>query len=335
MGNKNSNKKGKQEVKIETNTTSILYPIATPSDEQCVDIQTKTNSISNTIATQSSGNQNSASNYQGLVVIDRVTFTKIVYFWFHISLNSKSMYQINLDDIIGCCYDFYSFTGILLKYYYIHEQEDESSLRPIANNFDDDSIVHKGIPDDDSIIDIQQPKASQDSYLYIIHSNGNVYFIKYCDHLEDIITNNVDCKELNEYIDDTYLVKDKRLSSKQYEKLLSILSDLQINIKYSDSSSGGSVGWFKSSTWIITHCGKQIAESYSHRVKQYKEINEINCDELMIFMKEDMVIDVETISDVFKYPIQDTNGYGYRDRDYLGIDTPKNMLIIEDRIDYS
>eukprot|EP01084_Bolivina_argentea_P157479 274429_1 len=61
-----------------------------------------------------------------VVVIDQTTFIKIVYFWFHLSFNSNSMHQINIDDIINVCYNFYaSVSGILLKYYYTHQSGDE------------------------------------------------------------------------------------------------------------------------------------------------------------------------------------------------------------------
>ena len=271
--------------------------------------------------TQFSGNQNCAPNYyqssavtDAVTIIDKETFAKIVYFWFHTSFNSNSKHQISIDDIINCCYNFYSsLNGILLKYYYLRESQEE---------------MHGLMDNDNEMI-------SKDSYLWIIHSNKNVYFIKDCHHLENIIADDKYCHEMNEYIDDKYLVKHETLSSKKYKKLVSILNALQINIKYCDAEGGG-YGWWSSTKWIISHCGKHIAENHGHHVKKYKELNEINCDELMRFMKDDMKIDVRAISDVIKYPILDT-GYrlSYADREETFIDNDKNILVIEDSMEYS
>ena len=105
---------------------------------------------------------------------------------------------------------------------------------------------------------------------------------------------------------------------------MQILIDLQINIRYRDYESGG-MGWWDDKTYIISHCGKQIAEEYGYDIKCYKELNEIDCGELMRFMGKEMQIDVDAISYVTKSPIQDRPRYNDGE---TSINNTRNLLEI-------
>ena len=63
--------------------------------------------------------------------------------------------------------------------------------------------------------------------MWLIHSNGNVYHVKDCHDCQDMtdITS-----IMNKHINEINLRKDKRLSLKEYYKLISILLKLQINV---------------------------------------------------------------------------------------------------------
>ena len=196
-------------------------------------------------------------------------FIKIVYSWFHSSFLKNSVrHQMNIDDLINVCYKYHAtFTGIVLAYYHIGEHGWKNMALNTAENVSD---------------------------LWLIHSDNNVYRIMDCHDPPPVILNDINSDQITKYTHEKYLKKSKMLSNKQNAKLLQIIINLQINMRYKYRELGG-FGWRNNNTYLIGHCGKQIAQEYGYNVQEYETWTEINCDELMRFMDEEMQIDVKSI----------------------------------------
>ena len=198
----------------------------------------------------------------GIGIIDRDTFNRILYFWFLTLFNMQQTTNMNIDDIlIKLAYKYYfSVDTLLLKFYHYHVDD----------------------PEDDEL--------SETSYLWLIHSNGNVYHIKDCHGIEDTIKSSSMDNEMNEI----YLQKDKTLSLEQCDKLISILLELQINARRTtflrEYFSGGDVEQILD---MIIHSGKEIAETHGVALKQYQNVEEINFDPLIDFLRNELNIDTK------------------------------------------
>ena len=197
-----------------------------------------------------------------LGIIDMDTFKKILYFWFLTVCNTQQATNMNIDDIlIKLAYNYYFWVNtVLLKYY--HYDLYHLDYGKSGDEFDR-------------------------SYLWLIHSNGNVYYIKRCHGLQNTIKTSSMDKEMNE----RYLQNHRKLSSKQCEKLISILLDLQINVRRTCDVSGDRSG----EQDMIIHSGKELAEIYGVASKQYQRVDEINFDPLINFFKNELNIDTEII----------------------------------------
>ena len=92
-----------------------------------------------------------------------------------------------------------------------------------------------------------------------------------------------------DYTNVRYLQKDKTLSSKQCDKLISILSELQINGIAEDNVTNisGDDEDIEENCNIMMHAGKELAPIYGVAVKQYKSWKEINFGALIDFLKNE------------------------------------------------
>ena len=132
-------------------------------------------------------------------IVEWVTFTKIVYFWFRTTSHSKLVNRINIEDIIEVMYKYYHIK-ILLKYY-----ESGSNQLYIYT------------------------RRSSSSYnrLWFIESNGNIYYVKNCPDLTYKILDKDDNWIINKYAVDKYL-HSVYLSQEKCQRLIEILKIIKI-----------------------------------------------------------------------------------------------------------
>ena len=190
--------------------------------------------------------------------IENATFIKIVYFWFRTTISSKLVNRINIDDIIQFMYNYYHIE-ILLRYY---------DYKASGSQFQRDF---------------------QSSCLWLVESNGKIYFVDNCHDLRRTMEIN-DNSDTDEYAVDKYL-HSEYLSQKQCQRLIEILVDLQISLQYNYSEC------VEASVFnhriVVSHIGKQICLPKQH--KNYEDEAEINTEPLMEFMSDVIGISTSTL----------------------------------------
>lgn len=302
MGNKNSKRKKRTEFEDKIDPAPTHKIVSNPVDTINPTV------VANIANNDTNGNiDDTAATDIGIV--DKDKFKKIVYFWFLTTLETTQAMNMDIDDLlINLAYNYYFYVDMVLLRYYHYDHS--------WNEFD--SRAAKG--------------GERRSYLWLVHSNGNVYHIEDCHGFQ----HSIKTSSMDEYVNDKYLQKDKCLSPAQCDKLISILLELQINgIAQWELSEGP--GDCQEQWHIIMHCGKDLAAIYGVDSKQYTSWKQVDFNALIEFCENELKIEAGHIKHYFskeQLKYYSEMNYGF-DEVEISIDHHNNCLMFHEEEMYS